>query len=76
VARKSHQSGSPEVLQTHTQSFWRKSCVYISKGNDEDDFVGAHKVLQREGLDRATEEEATCKERVAQSKAMALALQL
>jgi hypothetical protein len=34
-----------KFLQTHTESIWRKSCVCLPKGDDEDDFFHAHRLL-------------------------------
>jgi hypothetical protein len=75
VARKSYQSRSLEILQTHTQLIRRKSYVCLPEGGDEDDFFHAHRLLQCKGLDLAIEEEAASEERVAQSEAKAPTIQ-
>jgi hypothetical protein len=75
IARKPYRSRLPKILQTHTQSIRRKSCVCLPKGDDEDVLFRAHRMLQRKGLDQATEEEAVSAEGIAQSKAKTPSIQ-
>jgi hypothetical protein len=37
--------------RAHTQPVGGKSCVCLSKGDDENDILRSHRLLQREGLD-------------------------